>query len=164
MQIDWSPYLIPVGSRIQKVHALGCLLCHSRKLFVHCFADERQPTLLASTCGRWCAWPSATGARPSWPPPSMRTVQELMGHKTISMTLRYSHLSPAHQLDAVQRLNRKPTGTATDTKKPAEKTAVAAGEQVPVVKEERNAPWVIRTPDLLIRSQALYPTELRARA
>jgi len=46
MQIDWSPYLIPVGSHIQKVHALGCLLCHSRKLFVHCFADERQPTLL----------------------------------------------------------------------------------------------------------------------
>ena len=46
MQIDWSPYLIPVGTRPQKVHALGCLLCHSRKLFVHCFADERQPTLL----------------------------------------------------------------------------------------------------------------------
>jgi hypothetical protein len=46
MQIDWSPYLLPVGSRTQKVHALGCLLCHSRKLFVHCFADERQPTLL----------------------------------------------------------------------------------------------------------------------
>ena len=46
MQIDWSPYLLPVGNRTQKVHALGCLLCHSRKLFVHCFADERQPTLL----------------------------------------------------------------------------------------------------------------------
>ena len=28
----------------------------------------------------------------------LRTVQELMGHKTITMTLRYSHLSPAHQL------------------------------------------------------------------
>ena len=46
MQIDWSLHLLPVGSRIQKVHVLGCLLCHSRKLFVHCFADERQPTLL----------------------------------------------------------------------------------------------------------------------
>jgi site-specific recombinase XerD len=36
----------------------------------------------------------------------LRTVQELMGHKTIAMTLRYAHLSPAHRLDAVQRLNR----------------------------------------------------------
>src|SRR5262249_21138156 len=45
----------------------------------------------------------------------LRTVQELMGHKTITMTLRYSHLSPAHQLDAVQRLNRAPTDTTTDT-------------------------------------------------
>jgi len=43
----------------------------------------------------------------------LRTVQELMGHKTITMTLRYSHLSPQHQLEAVQRLN--PTGTRTDT-------------------------------------------------
>jgi integrase len=38
-------------------------------------------------------------------------VQELLGHKTVAMTLRYSHLSPAHQLAAVQRLDRKPTGT-----------------------------------------------------
>lgn len=34
----------------------------------------------------------------------IRTVQELMGHKTIQMTLRYSHLAPVHQLEAVQRL------------------------------------------------------------
>jgi len=44
----------------------------------------------------------------------LRTVQELMGHKTITMTLRYAHLSPAHQLDAVQKLNRA-TGTTTGT-------------------------------------------------
>jgi site-specific recombinase XerD len=34
----------------------------------------------------------------------LRTVQELMGHKDITMTLRYSHLSPSHLKDAVQRL------------------------------------------------------------
>jgi integrase len=34
----------------------------------------------------------------------IRTVQELMGHLTITMTLRYSHLAPQHQLAAVQRL------------------------------------------------------------
>ena len=31
------------------------------------------------------------------------------------------------------------------------------------VMEEESAPGVTRTPDLLIRSQTLYPTELRAR-
>lgn len=34
----------------------------------------------------------------------LRTVQELMGHKTIQMTVRYAHLAPKHQLNAVQRL------------------------------------------------------------
>jgi hypothetical protein len=45
------------------------------------------------------------------------------------MTLRYSHLSPAHQLDAVQRLNAEPTGTATATAdQPAKATAVAGAK------------------------------------
>jgi transposase len=46
IQIDWSPYQIPLGGTLCKVHALGCLLCSSRKLFVHFFADDRQSTLL----------------------------------------------------------------------------------------------------------------------
>jgi hypothetical protein len=51
----------------------------------------------------------------------IRTVQELMGHKTIQMTLRYSHLAPQHQLEAVQRLcdtggvQNGATGTRTST-------------------------------------------------
>jgi integrase len=35
----------------------------------------------------------------------LRTVQELMGHKTIAMTCRYAHLAPQHQLDAVLKLD-----------------------------------------------------------
>src|SRR2546425_13187528 len=34
----------------------------------------------------------------------LRTVAELMGHKTIQMTMRYAHLAPAHTLAAVERL------------------------------------------------------------
>lgn len=34
----------------------------------------------------------------------LKTVQELMGHKKIEMTLRYSHLSPAHKKSAIERL------------------------------------------------------------
>jgi integrase len=32
------------------------------------------------------------------------TVSKLAGHKTIQVTMRYAHLAPQHQLDAVQRL------------------------------------------------------------
>lgn len=35
----------------------------------------------------------------------IRTVQELAGHKSISMTVRYSHLSPDHKLNAVEMLS-----------------------------------------------------------
>lgn len=37
----------------------------------------------------------------------IRTVQELMGHKTISMTLRYSHLSPDHKRKAMEALESR---------------------------------------------------------
>jgi site-specific recombinase XerD len=49
----------------------------------------------------------------------LRTVQELLGHKSIAMTVRYSHLAPAHTLAAVERLTGNgtagPTGTRTST-------------------------------------------------
>ena len=47
----------------------------------------------------------------------------------LAMTLRYSHLSPAHQLEAVQRLTRKPTGTTTGTEPEAEKVAADGDAQ-----------------------------------
>jgi site-specific recombinase XerD len=45
----------------------------------------------------------------------LRTVQELMGHKSIQMTVRYSHLTPRHTLAAVDRLARSVTESSTDT-------------------------------------------------
>jgi site-specific recombinase XerD len=45
----------------------------------------------------------------------LRTIQELLGHADVRMTLRYSHLSPAHLLEAVEKLSQPRTGTATST-------------------------------------------------
>jgi site-specific recombinase XerD len=47
----------------------------------------------------------------------LRTVAELMGLKTIQMTMRYAHLAPAHKLAAVERLTGgRQLDEATDTK------------------------------------------------
>lgn len=46
MQIDWSPYTVLVAGVLTTVHALGVLLCASRKLWLHFYRHERQPILL----------------------------------------------------------------------------------------------------------------------
>lgn len=45
----------------------------------------------------------------------IRTVAELMGHKTLAMTMRYAHLAPAHQRAAIERIAAKRTDTRTST-------------------------------------------------
>jgi integrase len=44
----------------------------------------------------------------------IKAVQELMGHSTIEMTMRYSHLSPDVRRDAVALLDRHGNLTATE--------------------------------------------------
>jgi len=89
----------------------------------------------------------------------LNTVRELMGHKSISMTQRYAHLSRGHKLEAVQKLNRPKTEAATDTatdtsEKIARKTVGGSAEVIEMLRKE-SAPGVIRTPDLQIRSLPL---------
>jgi len=50
----------------------------------------------------------------------IRTLQQLLGHKSLQMVVRYTHLSQCHELAAVQRLCESPvvdggTGTTTGT-------------------------------------------------
>jgi site-specific recombinase XerD len=35
---------------------------------------------------------------------SIKEIQELAGHKTITMSARYSHLSPEHRLSVIDRI------------------------------------------------------------
>jgi integrase len=53
----------------------------------------------------------------------LRTVQELMGPKTIQMTVRYAHLAPSHQLAAVQRLCEGESATVAKKANPTHQQA-----------------------------------------
>jgi site-specific recombinase XerD len=58
----------------------------------------------------------------------IHTVQELMGHKCIAMTVRYAHIAPTHQLAAVERLTGEPL--AADSARPTDtKTSTEQNEQ-----------------------------------
>ncbi len=46
----------------------------------------------------------------------LTTVRELLGHKTLTMTLRYAHLAPSHKVKALEILNETLTGQPTSQK------------------------------------------------
>lgn len=66
----------------------------------------------------WHCLRHTTGSRLVMAGVDLRTVAEILGHRTLQMVMRYSHLAPEHQMDAVDRLvavppNRTATRTAT---------------------------------------------------
>jgi len=46
MQVDWSPYIVPIAGKLTSVHVLAVVLAHSRKVHVHFYPNEREATLL----------------------------------------------------------------------------------------------------------------------
>ena len=86
----------------------------------------------------------------------IRTTQELLGHADIRMTLRYSHLSPSHLLDAVEKL-LDGTGTTTGTSESErEQREVAESGTRRTHRGTTRATRRSRTGDLLITNQLLY--------
>jgi hypothetical protein len=54
----------------------------------------------------FCSWLAMAGA-------STKEIQEAVGYKTITMSVRHSHLSPAHRLSVVERIAGTAIRTAT---------------------------------------------------
>ena len=57
----------------------------------------------------------------------LRSVQELLGHKTISMTMRYSHPTPKHRMWSVELLDLQKKTTTISTTVPEEKHRSSVG-------------------------------------
>jgi len=82
----------------------------------------------------------------------LRTIRELMGHKTLAMPLRYAHLSPTHLHAAVRALDA-PAGGRTDSKPaPEQARRAATGRQV---LESTRAGDRGRTDDLVLGKHTL---------
>jgi hypothetical protein len=88
----------------------------------------------ADPCVEALRRPARGGCGPALARMDLMTVKELMGHKTIAMTQRYAHLSPAHKLNAVERISRRTTGTTTDT---SSETAKERREPATQVHDQR---------------------------
>jgi integrase len=57
----------------------------------------------------------------------LTTVKELLGHKSLKMTLRYSHLAPAHKMKAVNILDAALNPSAQKEHNPIKKELAAIG-------------------------------------
>jgi hypothetical protein len=67
----------------------------------------------------------------------IRTVAELMGHKSLQMTMRYAHLAPEHKAAAVAKLESleaTDTKTSTTVQLP-QKKKIFVFPQVPTVQQ-----------------------------
>lgn len=80
---------------------------------------------------RWHDLRHTFGSRLAMAGVDLVTIQQLMGHKTLEMTLRYAHLSPEHRLNAIRRLDRR-TGTRTGTSQRTRVRKKRAGGEVVV--------------------------------
>ncbi len=87
-----------------------------------------------------------------------------IGHADPAFTYRtYGNLIPRDRREEVSFLDAIVPGNLHSSA-PQLHPEPEQRDQKPLSIGKESAPWLIRTADLLVRSQALYPTELRARA
>lgn len=76
----------------------------TRSWFVPCLAEaEITGYVWHSNRHTFCSWLAMAGA-------SIKEIQELAGHKTISVSAKYAHLSPDHKLSVIERLSSTSEG------------------------------------------------------
>ena len=76
----------------------------TRSWFVPCLAEARITGYVwHSNRHTFCSWLAMAGA-------TIKEIQELAGHRTITMSARYAHLSPDHKLSVIDRI----AATATE--------------------------------------------------
>jgi hypothetical protein len=92
------------------------------------------------------------------------TLAYLAGHRDMNITKRYVHPQEQTIRAAMDRARGVEGGhTFGHTTQKLNPGKIASGAQQPEAEELSGAPGGTRTPGLLVRSQPLYPTELRAR-
>ena len=91
----------------------------------------------------------------------LKTVQEILGHKSFLTTLRYAHLAPELRMEAVERISEIGRGHILVTK-PGSEEGVAPLSVVNGWEQGGNgAPRGTRTHDPLIKNQLLYQLSYR---
>jgi len=82
------------------------VFCAPQGGFLHNFKRDWHPTLLRAGIVefRWHDTRHTAASRLVMAGVDLYTVKEILGHKTIIMTQRYSHLSPGHQRMALEKL------------------------------------------------------------
>ena len=94
----------------------------TRSWFQPCLADAKIAGYVwHSNRHTFCSWLAMAGA-------TIKEIQELAGHKTITMSARYAHLSPDHKLSVIDRIASTATEQPLDQRKErpqAQKTPTA---------------------------------------
>ncbi len=89
----------------------------------------------------------------------LASIKELLGQKTLAVTMRYAHLSPGHKRKAVNTLDDVLNSTQGNF---SSQLGAKGDEPLSQVLIEQYTPERIRTSDLRFRKPSLYPSELRA--